>query len=636
MGDYTSTFYEKDAKVAEELLARLRELNENELIRLADFLRKMIITVVSHNGGHLASNLGVVELTIALHRAFQSPRDKIIWDVGHQTYAHKLLTGRAKEFATLRQYQGLSGFPKRSESPHDVYETGHSSTSISAALGMALARDLRSENHHIAAVIGDGALTGGLAFEAMNHAGQSATRLIVILNDNDMSISANVGSIAKHLNELRVQPSYFWAKNEVKSLLQKLPYEGERIIDLIQRIKISAKHLVLPGLIFEELGFTYLGPVDGHDFAALEFILQQAKKATTPVLLHVLTRKGMGYTPAELSPTRFHGISPFDSATGRTISATKSSFTQVFAETMLDLAAEDPRIVAVTAAMPEGTGLASFAERYPRRFFDVGIAEEHAVTLAAGLATGGARPIVAIYSSFLQRAFDQLVVDVALQNLPVVFAVDRAGIVGEDGASHHGIFDLSYLRLIPGLRVLAPKDYHELRGMLRLSFMEDIPTAIRYPRSEGVEGLPANLNRQNLLDLTQSEIMRPGEASWILAVGPLAILATEVSDNLRQEGYTLGVVNLRSINPLDEVTLGHVLKNGRKIITLEENTLTGGVGSSIMELCQKNNVICHIKTLGLPSAFLHQGERTELLAASKLDLHSVTEAVLTFLRSGLE
>ena len=616
---------------AERSLRALPTMSHRDLRRLARRLRQRIITTVAKTGGHLASNLGVVELTIALHRAFQSPRDKIIWDVGHQSYVHKLLTGRAHRFATLRQFGGLSGFPKRHESVHDVFETGHSSTSISAALGMAIARDIKGEDHHVVAVIGDGALTGGMAFEALNQAGQSPHRLIVILNDNEMSISANVGGLSKHLNMLRVQPGYFRTKSGVKSLLQHVP-RGESIINAIQMVKASAQHLVLPGLYFEDLGLSYLGPIDGHSFESLDFILEQAKELEGPVLIHVCTTKGKGFDHAEKSPKHFHGMAPFDIDSGKPLQPSSTSFTKVFSNTMLDLAKDYPDLVAISAAMPDGTGLSPFAEIYPERFFDVGIAEQHAVTLAAGMASAGLRPVVAVYSTFLQRAFDQIAMDVALQNLPVTFAVDRAGLVGEDGETHHGMFDISYLRLIPNMHILAPRNYSELRGMMHVAQDLRAPVALRYPRGQGEEGEQI----QDYTQLLSSEICISGTDRWIIAVGSLTYSAISAAQALQKQGISWGVINLRSIKPLDTDTLLPILHKAIQVVTLEENTIIGGAGSAIVELCQTHDISAQVLTLGLPDRFIEQGSRDQLMEMLQLDTGNLILRIEQFSRTAKE
>ena len=488
----------------------LGALSFAELATLAREIRTMLVETVSRNGGHLAPNLGVVELTIALHLVFRSPEDKIIWDVGHQCYVHKILTGRRERLASIRQYGGLSGFPKTRESVHDCFETGHSSTSISAALGFALARDLNQERHAVVAVIGDGALTGGMSFEAMNHAGHVGTRLIVVLNDNEMSINNNVGALSGYLSRLRTDPLYYKSKDEIEDLLLRIPNIGRRMVKTFERLKDSLKYLLMPGIFFEELGFTYLGPVNGHNLKDLKQVFERARRVDGPVLVHVYTKKGKGYLPAEKNPDTFHGIGRFDVETGEPIAQNNNStFTKVFGDCILRLGEEHPRMVAVAAAMSDGTGLKAFAGRFPDRFFDVGIAEQHTVTLAAGLASAGYHPVVAIYSTFLQRAYDQIVHDVALQELPVIFAVDRAGIVGEDGETHQGIFDLSYLRHIPGMILMAPKDQNELAAMLLSAFAYRRPVAIRYPRGSG----RATVIEENppYLEPGRGEILRAGQ-----------------------------------------------------------------------------------------------------------------------------
>lgn len=464
----------------------IKKLTLKEMETLAQEIRAYLLDVVSQNGGHLAPNLGVVELTIALHYVFNSPEDKIVWDVGHQSYVHKILTGRREELKTLRQFKGLSGFPKRCESVHDCFDTGHSSTSISAALGLAMARDLKKEKHSVLAVIGDGALTGGMAYEALNHAGQLGTRLIVILNDNEMSITRNVGAMSAYLSRLRTDPFYYRSKEEIRGAVQRIPNIGKRMFKAAERFKGSVKYLLVPGMLFEELGFTYLGPIDGHNLRMLDQVLERARLVTGPVLVHVNTIKGKGYPPAEKYPNKFHGIGPFDLETGKSHrSKSEPTFTEVFGKTVLQIAEKHPEVVTITAAMTDGTGLCEFGRRYPDRFFDVGIAEQHAVTLAAGLAQSGYLPIVALYSTFLQRAYDQIVHDAALQNLHLILALDRAGIVGEDGETHQGVFDLSYLRHIPRMTVMVPKDQSELAAMLKSSLQYQGPIAIRYPRGAG-------------------------------------------------------------------------------------------------------------------------------------------------------
>lgn len=561
----------------------LKYLSYGELELLAQELREEIIDIVSSNGGHLAPNLGVVELTLALHRIFDSPSDKIIWDVGHQCYVHKLVTGRQKEFTTLRLFQGMSGFPKRSESPHDCFETGHSSTSISAAVGFAKARDLQQEDYDVIAVIGDGAMTGGMAFEALNHAGHSNTKMIVVLNDNEMAIAENVGAMSFYLNRLRTDPRYDRSKEEFESILKKIPGIGSRMFKVAERAKDGLKYLLVPGMLFEELGFTYLGPVNGHDQRALEEVFEQAKKVKEPVLIHVLTQKGKGYPPAERNPAMFHGVGPFNKSTGEIIKKpAPPTYTQVFGETLCQLAEKDPRIVAITAAMPSGTGLNLFAEKFPERFFDVGIAEQHAVTFSAGLAFGGAKPVVSIYSTFYQRAYDQVLHDVCLQQANVVLAIDRAGVVGDDGPTHHGVFDISFLRIIPNLTFMAPKDENELRHMLYTAMEIEGPVALRYPRSVG-QGVELAEELQEL-PLGKAEVIREGKDVTIIGVGPMVNTCLAAAAELQQRGVEATVINLRFINPLDRETILRYARLSKRVITVEDHVLAGGMGSAVMEV----------------------------------------------------
>lgn len=561
----------------------LRSLNLVQLKELAEEIRKEMITVVAANGGHLAPNLGVVELTIALHRVFDSPKDKMIWDVGHQTYIHKLLTGRINGFKTLRQYNGLSGFPKRSESEHDFFGTGHSSTSISAALGFAHARDLLHEKYHVVAVIGDGAMTGGMAYEALNYAGHSRTNLIVILNDNEMSIAANVGAISSYLNRLRTDPRYDQRKADVEYLLRRIPMIGNKVAKAAEKAKDGLKYLLVPGLWFEELGFTYLGPIDGHDQVLLEQVLEQAKQKKGPVLIHVLTQKGKGYKPAEENPDIFHGVGPFRPETGEVLKkVSPPTYTQVFGETLCELAQADPKIVAITAAMPSGTGLNFFAQKFPERFYDVGIAEQHAVTFAAGLSFGGLKPVVAIYSTFYQRAYDQVLHDVCLQNANVIMAIDRAGVVGDDGPTHHGVFDISFLRIIPNLVFMAPKDENELRHMLYTAVKQDGPVALRYPRSAG-QGIPLSEVLQEL-PIGRGEVIREGQDLTILSVGPMVNTCNLAAQELRHRGIEAAVINLRFIKPMDEELILHYARLTKRLITVEDHMLDGGMGSAVLEL----------------------------------------------------
>ena len=584
----------------------IRQLSIQELKQLAQELRDLIISTVSQTGGHLASSLGVIEITLALHSVFNTPRDKIIWDVGHQCYSHKLLTGRKDCFSTLRQYGGLSGFPKREESIFDVFETGHSSTSISAALGIALARDQKGEDYKVIAVIGDGSLTGGMSFEALNYAGDMGRDLIVVVNDNKMSIGNNVGALSKYLSRLRTDPVYYKGKEEVEQLMKRLPH-GSRVLKLAERLKDSVKYLVVPGIMFEELGFTYLGPIDGHDIEAVKKVLTNAKSVKGPVMVHLVTKKGKGYPPAEKKPDKFHGIGAFDIKTGLPVKKTGTpSYTQVFAETLTSLANTRPQVVAITAAMPGGTGLDIFAKQYPKRFYDVGIAEQNAVTMAAGMASQGIKPVVAIYSTFLQRAFDQIIHDVCMQKLPVVFALDRAGIVGEDGETHQGVFDLSYLRLIPNIVVMTPKDENELRHMLVTALDYDGPIAIRYPRGKGfgvsLDGDPVSI------PIGKAVLEAEGEDVAIFAVGSHVNTGLLVRERLAAMGISAGVVNCRFIKPLDAKLLTEIASRVKLVVTIEENVLAGGFGSAVLEMLEEQGIDCPpVERVGLPDHFIRHG-----------------------------
>jgi len=612
--------------------ADLKGLSEADRKHLADEIRAVIIDTVSHTGGHLASNLGAVELTIALHTAFDSPQDKIIWDVGHQSYAHKLLTGRRENFSTLRQEGGISGFTRRDESEHDPFGAGHASTSISAALGLAKARDLRGGKEHVVAVIGDGALTGGLALEGLNNAEQLKTNVIVVLNDNRMSISENVGAMALHLSKLRMAPLYQKVETRARETLEKMPV-GKTIARTAEGISHGVVRLLgsKTGVLFEELGFTYLGPIDGHNTELMIEILESAKKLTGPLLIHVVTKKGKGYEFAENNARVFHGISGFDVSDGSIERANgNTSYTKVFSDTLVELAAEDERIVAITAAMPDGTGLAKFAETYPHRFFDVGIAEEHAVTFAAGLAAGGLRPVVALYSTFLQRSYDQIIHDVCLQNLPVVFAIDRAGVVGEDGPTHQGAFDLSFLRHIPHMVVAAPKDTMELRDLLATAFKHDGPMAIRYPRGGG----PClyEPGDAEILSIGQGEILCEGEDAAIIAIGSTVYPALEASEILRKNGLQVGVVNARFAKPLDEQLITQLLDRDIPILVVEENSVIGGFGSAVLELA--SNKGCHadkISCMGIPDKFIQHGTQNALREKLGLTAEGIARAVKTML-----
>ena len=585
--------------------ADLNTFTVEELYRLAEEIRSLMIETVSKTGGHLAPNLGVVELTLALHSVFNCPQDKIVWDVGHQSYVHKILTGRRDVFYSLRQFGGLSGFPKRAESDCDSFDTGHSSTSISSALGIAMARDLSGEDHDVIAVIGDGAMTGGMAFEALNHAGHLGTKMIVVLNDNEMSISENVGALAGYLSRMRTDPKYYKHKEEMELLLKKIPSIGSAVVKAIERMKDSFKYLVVPGMLFEELGFTYLGPINGHDIALTRTVLARAKNSHGPVIVHVITRKGKGYGPAESNPDKFHGIGPFNIETGNNVGSKKPTYTDVFGQTLCEIAAGNDKVLAITAAMPSGTGLTQFQEQFSGRFFDVGIAEQHAVTMAAGLATGGYTPVVAIYSTFLQRAYDQILHDVSLQNLHVVFAIDRAGVVGEDGETHQGLFDISFLRHIPGMTILVPKDEIELSAMLRTAIAADGPMAIRYPRGAvvGVENIGTNVT----LPIGKAETIKTGEDVTILAIGPLVYAAVEAAEKLAEAGISAEVINARFVKPLDEEAVIESVKRTGRLLTIEENILQGGFGSAVLEMLDNNRIRVPVKRMGITDKFVCHG-----------------------------
>jgi 1-deoxy-D-xylulose-5-phosphate synthase len=604
----------------------LKNLSYNELEMLATEIRELLISTVSRNGGHLASNLGVVELTLALHRVFNSPDDKIIWDVGHQSYVHKIVTGRVSEIGTLRQYGGISGFPKPEESPHDIFATGHSSTSISVALGLAKARDLSGEKYNVLSVIGDGSLTGGMAFEALNNAGHLKTNLIVVLNDNEMSIAPNVGALSNYLSRIRMNPTLYKIKEDIQQLIQKIPKVGETTFRYLDKIKDSLKYLVIPGILFEELGFSYFGPVDGHNIRQLIQAFQDASECKGPILLHVLTKKGKGYKPAEENPAKFHGVSGFEISTGALPQQFgPPTYTEVFGETLVEMALKDERLVAITAAMTSGTGLQEFAKRFPDRFFDVGIAEEHAVTMAAGLATAEKKPVVAIYSTFLQRAFDQILHDVCLQGLPVIFALDRAGVVGPDGPTHHGVFDLSYLRLIPGITIMAPKDENELRQMLKLAIKMDSPVALRYPRGQG---LGIKFTPELTFGLGEAEVLREGERAAILAIGSMVKTAEKAADLLAQAGIYCTVINCRFVKPLDRKTILYWARKVPHLVTIEDNVLTGGFGSAVLELLAEAGIRkTKVSRLGYPDQFIESGTICELHAIYGLNEEGIYRVI---------
>lgn len=605
----------------------VKALTVRELEQLASELRHFIIDTVSQNGGHLAPNLGTVELTLALYSVFSFPEDKLVWDVGHQAYTHKILTGRRDAFKTLRKKGGITGFPNRSESVYDAFGVGHASTSISAALGMALARDARGEKNQVIAVIGDGALTGGESFEALNNAGDLGTKLIVILNDNEMSIDANVGAMSEYLSRIRIAPQYARAKRDMGSLLMSIPHIGDKVYKTASHLKDGVRSVLVPGSLFEEMGFHYIGPIDGHNIGLLEEVLASAKEMEGPVLIHIHTVKGKGYKPAEQAPEKFHGVGCFDPSTGK--SAKKAgcapSYTSVFSKALVDLAKDRPDILAITAAMPSGTGLKAFGQAYPKRFFDVGIAEEHAMTLAAGMAAAGMHPVIALYSTFAQRAYDQLIHDVCLQNLPVTLCLDRAGLVGEDGPTHHGVFDLSYLRQMPNMCVMAPKDEEELRHMLATAIAIEGPAAVRYPRGAGL-GVPLTDSLETL-PVGKAEVLQEEGTIAFLAVGTMVEKAKEAAAILKEEGIEAAVVNMRFIKPLDTELLGEMARTKRLLITAEENVLAGGFGSAVAEYLADHGIEVPLLRFGIPDRFIEQGTRRELLSLCGLQPDEMAERI---------
>ena len=613
----------------------IKNLNYDALKELAQEIRDYMIEVISKNGGHLAPNLGVVELTLALHKVFNCPKDKIIWDVGHQSYIHKIITGRREAFKTLRQYNGLSGFPKIQESEYDAFGTGHSSTSISAALGMAIARDLKGEDNEVIAVIGDGSMTGGMAYEALNNAGDLQKKLIIILNDNEMSIAKNVGAMSDYLYQLRTAKTYTRIKKDLEGWLKHKNY-GENIINIVRRVKGSVKYLLVPGSVFEHLGFKYYGPVDGHDLEHLVEVLEVAKATPGPVIIHVITKKGKGYEPAEKSPNKFHGTGPFDIATGKKITkpGAQVTYTEVFGKTLVDIAKDDKKIVAITAAMPDGTGLNYFADAYPDRFFDVGIAEQHAVTAAAGMAAAGLHPVVAVYSTFMQRAFDSVLHDICMQNLPVVLGLDRAGLVGDDGYTHHGVFDYSYLRLMPQMTIMAPKDENELRHMLATAVNFNGPIALRYPRGSGL-GVEIT-EPLHTLPIGKAEEIKTGSDVCLWAIGSMVDEAVKAAEALAEQGISAGVVNMRFVKPLDTELLVKTALQCKNIVTLEEGTVEGGAGSAVLEELNDNGLVGKVKVLnlGIPDKYIPHGDKKLLLRDIGLDHDSIVKRIAEFLKDG--
>ena len=610
----------------------LKKLPVSQLPAVAGEIRRMIIETCAKNGGHLAPSLGVVELTIALHRVFNSPSDKIIWDVGHQAYAHKILTGRRERFSTLRTLNGISGFPKRAESPHDAFDVGHSSTSISAATGYAAARDLDGRRNKVVAVIGDGSMTGGMAYEGMNHAGSLDKDLIVILNDNEMSIAENVGALSSFLSRTSSSEFVHRFKKNTEWFLKRIDV-GKGVLHVAHKLEESFKGLFTPGMLFEAFGFDYIGPIDGHDLPKLLETLESIKKFDDAVLIHVLTKKGKGYKPAEDNPSLFHGVGPFEIETGKVLKGKggAASYTAIFGSTLCKLAAEDERIVAITAAMPDGTGLGGFAREFPERFFDVGIAEQHGVTFAAGLATSGLRPVFAVYSTFLQRAYDQVFHDVCLQNLAVTFALDRGGVVGSDGPTHHGAYDLSYLRHLPNMTLMAPKDENELQHMLATAIALGGPAAVRYPRGNGY-GVPLDQTLATL-PVGRAEILREGRDGVLLALGTMVRPALEAAEQLNKDrGTELTVVNARFVKPLDETLILELARRHGRIVTLEENALQGGFGTAVLELLEQHDLTgIPVLRLGYPDRYIPQGEQHELRAMLGLDTPGIAATVHAFI-----
>ena len=606
----------------------IKKIPPEEYDVLAEEIRQFLIEKISHSGGHLGSNLGVVELTMALHLSLNLPEDKIIFDVGHQSYTHKLLTGRKDGFDELRKFGGMSGFPKRCESCCDAFNTGHSSTSVSAGLGMVKARDLQGQHYTVVSVIGDGALTGGMAYEALNNASKLETNFIIILNDNNMSISENVGGISKYLQSIRTAVGYQDFKMNLQDFLMKnMPNKkGEKVVDSLKRFKSSFKQLIVPGMFFEDMGITYLGPVDGHDIQAMTRMIREARNIKHAVLIHVCTKKGKGYAPAERHPARFHGTVPFDIETGLPLKRqNKASYTDVFATIMIKLAARNDKIVAITAAMPDGVGLKRFKNIYPDRFFDVGIAEEHAVTFAAGLAAGGLRPVVAVYSSFLQRAYDQILHDVCIQNLPVIFAVDRAGIVGADGETHQGIFDLSYLSSMPNMHIMAPKNKWELSDMIKFAAELSVPVAIRYPRGEAYDGLQ---QFRQPVEYGRSELLYDEKDIALFAVGSMVQTAEEVREDLKQHGLNCSIINARFVKPIDEEAVALASVKHRLIVTMEENVLNGGYGEKVRDFADRARLSSRVVNIAIPDEYVEHGNVDILKAEIGIDREHIVNRIL--------
>lgn len=603
----------------------IRKLREDEYPVLAQEIRQFLIEKISHTGGHLASNLGVVELTMALHLAFDLPKDKIVWDVGHQSYTHKLLSGRRDGFDDLRQFGGMSGFPKRKESPYDAFDTGHSSTSISAGLGIAQARSLQGEDYSVVSVIGDGALTGGMAYEALNNAAQMKKNFIIVLNDNNMSISENVGGMSKYLSSIRTGEGYLELKRGIERTLSSVPVIGKSLTGGLYMAKNGIKQLLVPGMLFEDMGITYLGPVDGHNVKDMVRVLREAKRVRHTVLVHVITKKGKGYAPAERNPAAFHGVEPFDIATGKPLRKKEHpNYTDVFSKKICELAEKEPKLVALTAAMPDGTGLSRFAEKFPDRFFDVGIAEAHAVTSAAGMASAGLKPVVAVYSSFLQRGYDQILHDVCIQELPVLFALDRAGLVGSDGETHQGIFDLSFLSLVPGMNIMAPKNRWELERMLEFAVPFDKPLAIRYPRGEAYRGLQ---EFQAPIEYGRAEMLYEESGIALFALGSMVSTGEHVREKLKARGYACTLVNARFVKPLDTEMLDRLCRTHSLIVTMEENVLRGGMGMCATRYIHEHAPQIRVLQIALPDAYVEHGNVTRLREMLGIDSDSVLKKI---------
>lgn len=605
----------------------IKSMSNEKLNEMAEEIREFLIDKVSKTGGHLASNLGVVELTLSLYKVFNFKEDKIIWDVGHQSYVHKILTGRKDKFDKLRKYKGISGFPKRNESIYDVFQTGHSSTSISAAAGIARARDLSNDNYSVIAVIGDGALTGGMALEALNDIGYKKTNIIIILNDNQMSIAKNVGSISRYLNKIRLDPKYNKFKEDVKSKLQRTNL-GSEVANSIEKIKGGIKQMVVSGMFFEDIGIKYLGPIDGHNIKELTDVFQKARKIKGPVILHVITKKGKGYYYAEKNPNKFHSMGPFDPETGKKLGKPENTYSKAFGEAMVELAAKNQKVIGITAAMTDGVGLCDFSKKFPNRFFDVGISEQHAVTMAAGMASAGYRPVFAVYSTFLQRAYDQVLHDICIQNLPVVLAIDRAGIVGEDGETHQGVFDISYLSSIPNMTIMAPKCIEELKYMLSWAVNQNFPVAIRYPR--GGDEFSFKLEPLKEFNEGKWEILNRGEDIAIIATGKMVQRSILIREKLLKHGINCAVINATFIKPIDKAILNEFAKDNYKFVIIEDNVLHGGFGSLILEYLNYMNFKNDVLNLGFKDEFIEQGNTEILYKLYGLDVESICKKILSF------